>query len=76
MTGRPDESVGYGMLFNILHIEHPVELHREASRVLTPGVVAGIVHWRSDIPRRAVDANSPVRPTVPGLGRADEAQDS
>ena len=48
--GRADESVGYVMLFNILHIEHPVGLLREAFRVLVPGGCAGIINWRSDIP--------------------------
>ena len=49
-TGRPDESIGYVMLFNILHIEDPVSLLREARRVLTPGGTVGVIHWRTDIP--------------------------
>lgn len=48
--GLPDESVGYAMLFNILHIEDPVALLREARRVLVRGGKAGIIHWRTDIP--------------------------
>lgn len=47
--GRPDESAGYAMLFNILHIEDPVRLLGEARRVLTPGGTAGIIHWRADV---------------------------
>ncbi|MFO0802704.1 MAG: class I SAM-dependent methyltransferase [Gemmataceae bacterium] len=49
-SGRPDASVGYVMLFNILHIEDPIRLLREAHRILTPGGLAGIIHWRTDIP--------------------------
>lgn len=48
--GRPDRSAGFVMLFNILHIEDPVSLLREAARVLVPGGKAGVIHWRRDIP--------------------------
>jgi SAM-dependent methyltransferase len=48
--GRPDGSVGYTLLFNILHIEDPVGLLREARRVLAPGGTAAIIHWRTDVP--------------------------
>jgi ubiquinone/menaquinone biosynthesis C-methylase UbiE len=47
-SGRPDASVGYVMLFNILHIEQPVQLLREALRILRPGGIAGIIHWKHD----------------------------
>lgn len=47
--GRPDGSVGYAMLFNILHIENPVGLLREAHRALSPGGAAAVIHWRRDI---------------------------
>ena len=46
--GCPDGSAGYAMLFNILHIEEPVQLLREAHRVLAPGGRAGIIHWKHD----------------------------
>lgn len=47
-SGRPDVSVDYAMLFNILHIEAPVALLREAYRALIPGGTLGIVHWNYD----------------------------
>ncbi|MEX0745781.1 MAG: class I SAM-dependent methyltransferase [Phycisphaeraceae bacterium] len=49
-TGLPDASVGYAMLFNLLHAEHPERLLVEARRALRPGGVLAIMHWRSDIP--------------------------
>jgi SAM-dependent methyltransferase len=49
-SGRADASVGYALLFNILHIEDPVRLLREAHRVLAPSGTAGIIHWRTDVP--------------------------
>src|SRR4051812_45661222 len=47
--GRPDSSIDYAMLFNILHVEDPIGLLREAFRVLVPGGKVGIIHWRSDL---------------------------
>jgi len=47
--GLPDEKSGRAMLFNILHIENPMGLLREAHRVLVPGGIVGIIHWRNDI---------------------------
>ena len=47
--GRPDASASFVMLFNILHIEEPISLMREAHRVLRGGGVAGVIHWRLDI---------------------------
>lgn len=47
-SGRPDGNVGYAMLFNILHVEQPVELLREAFRTLVPGGRLGVIHWKHD----------------------------
>jgi ubiquinone/menaquinone biosynthesis C-methylase UbiE len=47
-TGLADESVDYAMLFNILHLEEPPVLLKEAYRVLKPGGLLGVIHWNYD----------------------------
>ena len=47
--GCPDESCDAGLLFNILHGESPVELLRETARVVRPGGMVAVIHWRTDI---------------------------
>jgi len=47
-SGLASDSVGYAMLFNVLHSEDAVGLLREARRVLRPCGVAAIVHWIHD----------------------------
>lgn len=47
-SGRPNQSVQYAMLFNILHLEQPLPLLREAQRILVPSGKLGIVHWNRD----------------------------
>lgn len=48
-TGLPDCSQGHAMIFNLLHIENPLALLREANRILQPGGILSVIHWRSDI---------------------------
>lgn len=48
-TGVPDGSQGHALVFNLLHIEEPVALLREAFRTLQPGGGVSVIHWRSDI---------------------------
>lgn len=47
-TGLKDESMNYAMLFNILHVENPKKLLREAWRNLRYGGGVGIIHWNYD----------------------------
>jgi SAM-dependent methyltransferase len=48
-TGLKTASQGHAMIFNLLHLESPVALLREAYRVLGAGGVLSVIHWRSDI---------------------------
>lgn len=47
-TRLPSESVDHAMVYNILHIEDPVSLLKEAYRVLKPGGIVSIIHWKYD----------------------------
>ena len=47
-SGRDEASAGFAMLFNILHIEDPIGLLKEAHRVLRPAGQLGITHWNHD----------------------------
>ncbi len=49
-TGLPAASQSHVMIFNLLHLQHPVALLQEAHRVLQPGGTLSVIHWRSDIP--------------------------
>lgn len=48
-TGLGDATQDYAMVFNLLHIEEPVALLREAWRVLRSSGMLSVIHWRSDI---------------------------
>jgi ubiquinone/menaquinone biosynthesis C-methylase UbiE len=47
-SGLPDKSVDYAMVFNILHTEDPVELLKEAYRILKVNGILSIIHWNYD----------------------------
>lgn len=47
-TGLPSESIDHAMVYNLLHLEEPVRLLQEAYRVLKPGGVVSIIHWKYD----------------------------
>ncbi len=47
-SGLGDLSVDFVMLFNILHVENPVDLLKEAYRILKQGGKIGIIHWIYD----------------------------
>ncbi|MBK9027524.1 MAG: class I SAM-dependent methyltransferase [Propionivibrio sp.] len=49
-TGLAAGSQAHAMIFNLLHLENPVALLREAHRLLTAGGMLSVMHWRSDIP--------------------------
>lgn len=49
-TGLQSGSQSHVMIFNLLHLEEPVALLREALRVLEDGGNLSVIHWRSDIP--------------------------
>ena len=47
--GREPGSAGLVLLFNILHIEDPINLLKDAHRVLRLGGQAAIIHWIYDV---------------------------
>ena len=48
-TGLADGSQAHVMIFNLLHLDQPISLLREAHRVLCDGGRLSVIHWRSDI---------------------------
>ena len=49
-TGLVSGSQTHAMIYNLLHIEDPGRLLREAHRVLHPNGRISVIHWRCDIP--------------------------
>ena len=49
-TGLADGSQAHAMIYNLLHLDSPIALLREAHRVLCDGGSLSVIHWRSDIP--------------------------
>ncbi|MCP4176351.1 MAG: class I SAM-dependent methyltransferase [bacterium] len=47
-TGLKDSSVQFVMLFNILHLQKPHILYKEAYRILCDGGKVGVIHWNYD----------------------------
>jgi SAM-dependent methyltransferase len=47
-TGLLEGSIGYAMLFNVLHAEDAVSLLRESFRILRAQGVLGVIHWVHD----------------------------
>ncbi len=47
--GLSDGWADWGMIFNLLHIESSLDLLAEAHRVIRPGGVLAIIHWRRDV---------------------------
>jgi ubiquinone/menaquinone biosynthesis C-methylase UbiE len=47
-SGLKDSTIDFVMLFNILHLEKPTDLLKEAFRILRPGGKVGVIHWNYD----------------------------
>jgi SAM-dependent methyltransferase len=70
-TGLPDRSCDQALVFNLLHIDEPVALLREAFRVLRSGGRLGIIHWNHD-PATPRGPSMDIRPTAAQCRRWSE----
>jgi SAM-dependent methyltransferase len=57
-TGLPSRSIDHAMIYNLLHIEEPVRLLKEAFRILKLAAALSIIHWKYD----------PTTPRGPSMG--------
>ena len=48
-TGLPASSQAHAMIYNLLHIEEPLALLKEARRVVKAGGLLSVMHWRNDV---------------------------
>lgn len=73
-TGLPDAGADLVLLFNLLHFDGRRALLEESARILRPGGVVAVIHWRTDIPtpRGPVQESRPtpalILETAAGLG--------
>ena len=61
-TGLETGSQSHAMIYNLLHIEEPIGLLKEAARLLQPNGRLSVIHWRCDVPTPRGPALS-IRPT-------------
>ena len=66
-VGPADSSVGYAMLFNVLHAVDPMPMIRESCRVLKPAGRLAVIHWIHD-------ASTPRGPELAIRPRADQCR--
>lgn len=56
-TGLPADFADVALLFNVLHQGEPAILINEAYRVLKPGGIAAVIHWK-------YDETTPIGPSI------------
>lgn len=72
VSGLCDSSIDFVLLFNILHLEKPAQLLKEAYRILKKGGKVGIIYWNYDptTPRGPL-INLDLSKSDNGLNRSD-----